>query len=70
VSRQVEVSERELSPEGDYQLIDSEGSETHLVEHEQQHAQEDQDSEGHNLVRRGSQWVFPIFGRRREGSDN
>lgn len=24
---------------------------------------------GHELERRSSQWVFPLFGRRREGSD-
>jgi hypothetical protein len=69
------VTERELSPEGDFQLVDENVDENRedasraLVDLAQHLAQQDRNGEGHELERRSSQWVFPIFGRRREAGD-
>ena len=70
------MTEREFSPERDFQVVDNLGfrdqddASRDLIELTQQTTAEDQETEGQELERRNSQWVFPIFGRRREGSDN
>jgi hypothetical protein len=67
----VEVTERELSPDTDFEMIDGMGSgdaSLPQVELAQQGVQDpavENEPEG-----RTSGWVFGLFGRRREGSDD
>ena len=70
------MTERELSPDGDYQMVDENGhagmqEASHaLVELAQHRSDNDQNGSRHELERRSSQWVLPLFGRRRECSDD